>query len=140
MIEKSKFFQYLYPTDGEEIIERPADFMWFRKDGILCTVPKEEVKEMSLAEMMEQVDEFQALYGKGKFKMLSVINPKAKSNKEGRDFAAEILPDIVDGIAIINNSPLGRMAINLFIGLKPPTYPLKIFKNQEEALEWLKAL
>jgi hypothetical protein len=140
MLEKSKYFEFLQPKPDEKVEEREGDFMWFTNDGIVCTVPKEFQPILSIEESREQLVEFQNKYGKQKFKMLGVINPNTKSSKENRDYAAEILPDLVTAIALINNSALGRMAVNLFIGLKPPTYPLKIFKNSKDAFDWLRSI
>ncbi len=125
------------PEIGAEVIERPADFIWFSKDNILCSVPKEKAVELTMEESMKQIEEWEAEHADKKYWMLSVVNPHAKSSKEQRDWAAEILPKYVHGIACINDSALGRMAINLFIGLRPPTYPLKMFKSSEEAFEWI---
>lgn len=135
-IGKSKYFEYLYPLNNEEVIERVNDFIWFEEPGLLCSVPKEEQRQLSMAENQAELDNWIKEHGDAKLYMISVINPHTKSDKEGRDWAAEIMPKFVNAVAIINNSALGRMAINLFIGLRPPTYALKVFKDSKAAREW----
>ncbi|MBU2018634.1 MAG: hypothetical protein KJ941_03225 [Bacteroidetes bacterium] len=137
MIEKSKYFEFLQPGPDDNVMERLNDFIWVDENDIICSVPKEEPVKMTMTQINQQIEDWIAIYGEGKKKMLVVINPHVKSTKEERDFSAELLPRFVIAIAVINQSALGRMAINLFLGLKPPSYPLKMFKAQEEAKEWL---
>jgi len=138
-LEKSRYFELMMPPEGAEVIERVNDYIWLDADEILYSVPKEIQKDLTLADAEEQLEEWKHLYSSDKkLNMISVINPHAKSSKEMRDWAAEILPQIVNSLAVINNSALGRMAINLFIGLRPPTYELKVFKDFDSAYEWVK--
>ena len=125
------------PAENAEVIERPADFIWFDGDDTICSVPKENPRDLTKEETQEQLDSWDKTYGHQKFWMISVVNPHVKSTKEQRDWAAEILPKYVKGLACINDSALGRMAINLFIGLRPPSYHLKMFKTAEEAFSWI---
>jgi hypothetical protein len=107
-------------------------------DNILCSGPIYNVKVLTIEESNVQLKEFQDEFGTEKIRMVSVINPNTKSTKESRDWAADILPDIIDKIGIISDSPLGRMAIKLFIGLRPTTYGIKVFKTAEDAFAWIR--
>jgi hypothetical protein len=138
MIEKSKYFQYLLPSSEDVVMERMNDFLWFDENGFICSVPKEEPIPLSRKEFLDQVAEWEEKYGLEKRCMITVVNPYVKSSKEERDFAAEIFPKYLKALAIINHSALGRMAINLFVGLRPPTFPMKVFKDSNEAKNWLK--
>ncbi|MFT7345373.1 MAG: hypothetical protein ACI9XP_001968 [Lentimonas sp.] len=137
-LKKSKFFAYLTPPVGVNVREREQDFIWMTDDNILCSVPIDNVKVLTIEESNVQLKEFQDEFGTEKIRMVSVINPNAKSTKEIRDWAADILPEIIDKIGIISDSPLGRMAIKLFIGLRPPTYGIKVFKTAEDAFAWIR--
>ncbi|MGZ3883914.1 MAG: DUF7793 family protein, partial [Bacteroidia bacterium] len=57
--------------------------------------------------------------------------------KHQRDFIAEQLSSVTKAMAIITSSPLSRMIANLFFGLKPPPYPVKMFTNENEAKAWI---
>jgi hypothetical protein len=137
MIEKSKYFQYLVPDATDKLEERVNDFIWVDMDEIICSVPKEVSVPVSHAEIMNQIQKWEDEFGLKMRKMVIVVNPHARSTKKERDFVAEIFPKYISALAIINNSALGRMSINLFLGLKPPPYPLKVFKDQIEAKTWL---
>lgn len=139
-LDKSKYFHYLTPKPGEDILDRENDFTWKTHDSIICSVPKEVQKQFTLEEQEQQLVEFREIFGTDKQYMISVINPYAKSNKETRDFAARVIPDLVEAIAVINDSALGRMTINLFVGLRPPTYHLKVFTNSKTAFKWIREL
>lgn len=136
-IKKSKYFEYMLPPEGVEVRERLNDFIWFDDDGVLCSVPKEKMIPQTMEESREEVRKWDEEFGIFKICMINVVNPHAKSTKEQRDYIADIFPKYVKAIALINNSALGRMAINLFIGLRPPSYPLKTFKDYESAKEWV---
>jgi len=138
MLEKSLYFQYLSPDENDEVTERDNDFIWFDKDGILCSVPKEKQVSGTIELAKRQIAEWDEKYGDLKFCMVIVVNPYGKSTKEERDFIAEVFPKYIKALAVINHSALGRMAINLFVGLRPPSYPLKVFKEATSAKEWLK--
>lgn len=70
--------------------------------------------------------------------MLLDITYARPSRKEDRDEAAELLAKVVKAMAMVSRSPLGRMIANLFFGLKPPPYPVKMFSDEKEAKEWLR--
>jgi hypothetical protein len=140
MIEKSLYFQYLMPDEGDEVMERDNDFIWLDKDDLLCSVPKEKQVAGTIELVKKQIAEWVVKYGDRKCFMVIVVNPHGKSTKEERDFIAEVFPKYINALAVINHSALGRMAINLFVGLKPPTYPLKVFKDATTAKEWLKTI
>lgn len=137
MIEKSKYFESLYPGPNDVVIERDNDFIWIDENEIIYSVPKENQIALTREETIKQINEWEAQYGSRKWKILLVVNPHVKSSKEDRDFAAAIFQRYISAMAVINESALGRMAINLFLGLKPPKYPFRVFKNQEDAKSWL---
>lgn len=137
MLEKSLYFKYLMPGNEDVVTERINDFIWFDENNILCSVPKETVVKVTLEESKQEILEWEKVHGNKKFCMITVVNPYTKSTKEERDFIAEVFPKYISALAVINDSALGRMAINLFIGLRPPSYPLKVFKEARLAKEWL---
>lgn len=140
MIEKSKYFAYLQPEPEDPVVERINDFIWIDKHNIICSVPKENSVKLSLKEFYDQISWWEENFGTERRYMVTVVNPHVKSTKEERDLIAEIFPKYVLGLAVLNDSALGRMAINLFIGLRPPTYPLKVFKKATDAKNWLLSL
>ncbi len=121
-----------------KVYDFPTSALWFDKDGILCSVSK-KAPQQTIEESKKWMDEFYKIFGHEKHCMLIDITNASPVNKEARDYAAAELPKVVKAIAMISHSALGRMLINLFFGLKPPPYPAKMFSNETEAREWLKA-
>jgi hypothetical protein len=44
------------------------------------------------------------------------------------------------GMAMLVTSPVQRMLGNLFMKLNKPPYPTRLFKEEEEAMDWLRSL
>jgi hypothetical protein len=139
-LKMSKYFEYLSPKVDEVLYDRGNEYVWKTTDGIICSVPKEVQVLYSVAEQKINLIEFLELFGKEKKFMVSVINPHRKNHKETRDYKAAILPEIIHSLAVINQSSLGRMAINLFIGMRPPTYNLKVFPDAKTGFEWIRSI
>ncbi|HLP13019.1 MAG TPA: STAS/SEC14 domain-containing protein [Flavobacteriales bacterium] len=122
-----------------EVNETLTGFFWF-EDGILCSTTKPNAPKLTSEQEKQETEKFIARYGKQKFCLLIDGKHIKPNSKEERKKAAETLPEFVNAIAIIVHNPLGRIVVNLFVGLQKPPYPLKIFKPGEEAKakEWLK--
>ena len=125
------------PPKNAELVETRTSISWLEDNGILCSISK-KAPEPTVEESKRDIEDFKRRYGNQKFCMLMDITHSTPSSKEMRDWAAEELPKLVKAIAMISNSPLGRMVANLFFGLKPPPYPTKMFSNEHDAREWLK--
>ncbi|MGQ0829315.1 MAG: DUF7793 family protein [Bacteroidota bacterium] len=41
-------------------------------------------------------------------------------------------------LALLTRSPLSRMIANIYLTLKKPAYPTKVFSDETEARKWLK--
>lgn len=124
-----------------EVIDFAGSFMWFDKDGILFSSPKPGFvpPELTREESKAQMDEFKKICGGKKVCMVLESNSNSKApKKEDRDFIAQQLDEVTKAMGIITTSPLSRMVANLFFGLKPPPYPVKFFKDEKEAAEWVK--
>lgn len=123
--------------ENVEIFELPTSTMWFDENGICCSISKKHPPQ-TLEESKKAVEDFKKHTKGKKVCMLLEITNSTPSSKEIRDYAAEEFPKLVIAIAMISKSPLGRMVANLFFGLKPPSYPTKMFSNEQDAKEWLK--
>lgn len=62
----------------------------------------------------------------------------AKSiTKEARDyFSMKGRESKVVAFAILVNSPLSKLIANFFMGLNKPRVPVKLFTNEQEAINW----
>jgi hypothetical protein len=125
------------PPSNVEVIEFPTSTMWFDENGILCSVAK-NVPQQTIEEAKETMEELKKIIGGKKVCLLSDSTDSVPLNKEMRDYAAEVIPEIVKAIAIISRSAVGKMVANLFFSIKKQPYPVKMFDDEQEAKEWLK--
>jgi hypothetical protein len=120
-----------------EVTEWPASFTWTNEDGILYSVFKKGA-ERSMAETVQTIEEFKKHLSGKKVCMLVDVTYSSESSREIRNYAAQELPKFIKAIAMVSDSPFGRMLANLFLNLKSQPYPTKMFNSEADAKEWLK--
>lgn len=128
------------PSDTK-IYDWQESLMWIDSDGVVYTQSKTDQQNYTPTrkETMERLEEFKRIVGNTKVCFIIETNSTRKPpNKDDRDFAEELLNDLVKAMAIIALSPLSRMLANLYFGFKPPKYPVQFFSNETEAKEWIK--
>ena len=123
--------------DNTEVFDFPTSTMWFDENGILCSIAK-KVPQQTIEEAKETMVEFKKITGGKKVCLLSDSTDSPPADKEMRDYAAEVIPEIAKAVAIISRSAVGKMAANLFFSIKKQPYPVKMFNEETDAKEWLK--
>ncbi|MFL5753825.1 MAG: STAS/SEC14 domain-containing protein [Bacteroidia bacterium] len=120
--------------------EMTSSILWFDKEGILYSSPKPGIPpEMNMEEILKEMEKFREIIGHKKVCMVTESSPNSRPpSKSERDFIAEQINSVTKAMAIITNSPVSRMVANLFFGLKPPPYPVKMFSNEKDAVEWIR--
>jgi hypothetical protein len=122
------------PTDREIYSSAIADF-WFDEEGIFYCIAKPTERNIeNLAQAYELVEKITA--GKKVCLLTDLTNTGVQSKKE-RDFAMELLPRYYKVMAIITQSDFGRTIANIFLSLYNSPIPIKTFKTEEEAKEWI---
>ncbi len=115
--------------------------VWFDEEGILYSQPN-DVPDPDLTdeEIMREMEKFRAITGNKKVCMIAEAHPKGGKppKKEQRALIAKEISSVTKAMAIITTSSLSRMIINLFFGFRPPDYPVKMFKSEAEAKEWIR--
>ena len=127
----------MIPPENVQVYDFPASTIWFDEHGILCSVAK-KVPPQTVEEAKATMGEFLRITGERKVCMLSDSTNSPPVNKEMRDYAAEVIPNIAKAIAIMSKTAVGKMAANLFFSLKKQPYPVRFFDDEVEAKEWLK--
>ena len=123
--------------ENTEVFEFPTSTMWFDENGILCSIAK-KVPQETVEQAKKTIVEFLKITAGKKVCLLSDSSDSPPANKAMRDYAAQVLPEIVKAVAIISRSAVGKMAANLFFSIKKQPYPVKMFTDEMEAKEWLK--
>ena len=127
----------MLPPPNTKVFEFPTSSMWFDENGILCSIAK-KVPQQTVEEAKKTMKEFIEITGGKKICLLSDSTDSPPANKEMRDYAAEVMPEIAKAVAIISRSAVGKMAANLFFSIKVQPYPVKMFADETEAKDWLK--
>ncbi|WP_020601890.1 STAS/SEC14 domain-containing protein [Spirosoma spitsbergense] len=123
--------------ENSDVYELPTSTIWFDENGILCSIAK-KVPQQTVEEAKKTMEEFRKITGEKKVCLLSDSTDSPPANKEMRDYAAEVIPEIAKAVAIISRSAVGKMAANLFFSIKKQPYPVKMFMDETEAKDWLK--
>ncbi|MEO6229711.1 MAG: hypothetical protein ABJB11_01050 [Ferruginibacter sp.] len=100
-----------------KVFEFPTTTMWFDENGILCSIAK-KVPPQTVEEAKKALKEFGKITGGKKICLLSDSTNSSPANKEMRDYAAQVVPEIAKAVAIISRSAVGKMAANLFFSIK----------------------
>ncbi len=119
--------------------EMSSSIIWL-KEGIMYSVPKSvKQKEVIGEEMKVDMAKFKEIVGKEKVCMVVEMNSGYRpGRKEEREAVANEINNIAKAVALITSSHVTRMVANLFLGFKPPDYPVKMFSNEKDAINWIK--
>ena len=114
--------------------------IWFDEEGILYSQPTRLVTESTDEEIMKEMEKFRAITGNKKVCMIAEAHPGGSKppKKEQRALIAKEISSVTKAMAVITTSALSRMIINLFFGFRPPDYPVKMFRNEQDAKEWIR--
>ncbi|MCE3260355.1 MAG: hypothetical protein K0S12_1996 [Bacteroidetes bacterium] len=121
-------------------LELSSSILWLDEDRILHSVPKPGVvpPQSSTEEIKQEMDKLRAFIGPDKVCMLLESNPNSQPPKrEMREFIASEIESVTKAMAIITTSPVSKMIANLFFGLRPSSYPVKMFTDEKEARKWI---
>lgn len=129
----------MIPPKNAVVTETPTSTYWFDENGIFCFVSKKSAPR-SLEEVRKIIEDIKKLVGGKKVCMLLDATNSSESSKEIKDMAAEEFPKFVKAMALLSDSALGKMLVNLFFNIKKQPYPTKMFGDEAEAKTWLKQL
>ncbi len=125
----------ILPTNKEIYSTEIAEY-WFDEEGIFYCIahPTDRTIE-NLTQAYELVEKITA--GK-KVCLITDLSNTGVQSKAERDFAMEMLPRYYTAMAIITHSDFGRTIANIFLSLYNSPIPIKTFKTEEEAKDWIR--
>jgi hypothetical protein len=127
----------MIPQPYNEPFETAVSIFWFDKEGIFCSYTKKGMKPTR--ETLRQTFDYIRANSPGKLVCwLGDVTEAAAADKETRDFAAEETPKLIKALALITKSSFSKMFANLFLAIKSPAYPVKMFTDETEARAWLR--
>ena len=127
--------------ENEVVVTTRIAKIWLGEDGIVRSVPCAKVVTLVLT-LADAKETFSAILkvSKGRKRpYLSDIRKIKSVDRESREyFASEEVANAISAIAMLIGSPVSRIIGNFFLGLNKPSYPIKLFTSESEAIEWLR--
>jgi hypothetical protein len=123
------------PIDREIYRSDIAEF-WFDDDGLLCCNATQT--ERTIENLTQSFELVEKITGGKKVCLLTDITNTGVQAKKERDFATGKLPRYYKAMAIISNSDFGNAMANIFLSLYNLPLPVKLFKDEQQARQWVK--
>ncbi|MFI5172188.1 MAG: hypothetical protein ACHQFW_07335 [Chitinophagales bacterium] len=127
----------MQPTDTSRAYDTPLSTMWFGDDGIFYSITKKDV----VITKEGLIDSFRFIQERSGGKMICWIGDISQATfptQEARDYAGEETPKFIKALALVTNSEISKLIANVFIALKKPPYPTKMFTNEKDAETWIR--
>jgi hypothetical protein len=118
--------------------ETSLSTMWFDNEGIFYSVTKKNAA-LNKKNLQETFDYIHSKAGDKKVCWIGDVTDTPPPEKEARDYAAEITPKMIKALALLTNSSLSKMIAEIFMLVKKPPYPTRMFTSEAEALIWIRS-
>lgn len=121
-------------SDSEIFHDEQAEY-WMEGDDLLCSICKPNVRTLeatkSSFELMEKITGGKKVY------LLSDISAAGQGSHEVRNFSISAAPKRFKAMALVTSSSFGSLLGNMFLSLSKQPMPMKLFRNEKEAREWI---
>jgi hypothetical protein len=124
------------PPEGTVIYEGELASFWIDENGILCARGK--YTSRSLEKQEANYEFIRKITGDKPVCLLSDTTSSPPMDRATREYIASEMPKVFKAMAVISETPLGRMVANAFLAINRDPIPIKMFDNEKEAKEWLK--
>jgi hypothetical protein len=72
--------------------------------------------------------------------IVDISKAKSVGREARRYYSGPECAETTTAVALVTGSLVGRAVGNFFLGLNKPSFPLRLFNSEEEALAWLMSL
>ncbi|MCW3101837.1 MAG: hypothetical protein JWO09_277 [Bacteroidetes bacterium] len=123
------------PPASAQVFETANNSHWYEGE-LLCIVTR-KAPAIAFDEHRKRSEAFKsALNGKKICAVIDITNSSITS-AENREYNQQVLPEIFKAIAFVSQTALGKMLVNLYLGMQPPPFPTKVFSNDKDAKAWI---
>ncbi len=123
------------PTDRPTYESEIARY-WFDDNGFLVSLSKHTTRTVD--NITTNVALIKNITKNKPVPLLIYLTNSPVPDKRTRQFSAEQVPKIYSAMAMVANSGLSKLIMNMVFGFKKPPIPMRSFTNQKEAIDWLK--
>ena len=127
------------PPKDAKVVDNRSNIIWLNDLDIVCVKVKEG-KNITLKDAKAEIQTGLKLMEGSKFLLLVDGTGTKSMDKAARDFfskSEEVNKNVI-AAAIMANSIISSVIANFFIGLNETTIPVKLFTDEQKAIEWLK--
>ncbi|MFN8299526.1 MAG: STAS/SEC14 domain-containing protein [Chitinophagales bacterium] len=122
------------PTD-KDTFETELGTYWFDEEGILNSVSSPAKR--TLENTRYNFDLVQKLSEGSKPCLLVQLCKSPIPSRETQAYVKQRLPDTYTAMAMLSDSGVGELIMNILFKLQKPPIPMKTFKDEEKARAWL---
>jgi hypothetical protein len=123
------------PPESAEVFETATSKYWY-EGGILCIITQ-KAPGLPFDEHKKRMEAFRVSLAGNKICAVMDITNSSITSAKNREYNHHILPEIFKAIAFVSETALGKMLVNLYLGMQPPSFPTKVFSNEKDAKEWV---
>ncbi len=123
--------------EGKAFIDDETATFWFDEDGILCCIAK--AAPLTVLNQQERIRLIRQAANDKKVCYLTDITDIGPVGKVTQQYTANSQPGVYKAMAVISRSASGTTLYNSFVSSQGNPIPMKLFSNEHEAREWLKA-
>ena len=127
-------------TKENQVLTTTAAKMWKREDGILQlqNILREEHTEQHAR---ENIAAMTLLAGNALFPaLIDIRNSVSISQKARQYYSGDETKKKFTAAALLVSSGVSMIIGNFFLGLNKPSFPVKVFLNEDKAVNWLKKM
>ena len=124
--------------DSPNVIETTNCFIYLGDDGIMRLITKPMTHSV-LETSMEEVEAMMSLANGKRVPLFSDIRNMLSVSPETRTYTNS--PEVVKcftAVGMMVGNVFSRVIGSFIVGINKPSYPVKLFTDEEKALNWLK--
>lgn len=120
-----------------EVHELDTIFLWFDEDGIGNIISR-NIGKRTLERVQKTIESLKRIAPDEKMCMIVDTTFSSENTREARQYATKEFPTLFKALAVVSSSTFGRMVANIYVAVSSQPYPIKFFKSEQEAKEWLR--
>ena len=119
-------------------IPNPIGRICLRNDNILTFEPNSDARKTNIDILKHDLAYFKEWTKNGQLPMISDNRNLKEMSASERVYIQEQLPIFCSKMAILVDNGLSMFFFNIMCHLNKPDIPMKMFKDSDKAIEWLK--
>jgi hypothetical protein len=124
------------PPNNAKVYEGELADFWFEEDGILCAVSK--MIPRTLEKQKANYNLIREITGNKRVCLLADNTLTYEQDEATSKYMAREIPNVFKAMAVISRTVFGQAVSDTFLYYHGTPVPIKTFKDEIEAKEWLR--